>query len=145
LRAIALLRMPPVDACTISIRLPPACAGGTVGRAGGRSGARRGATLSLVRGNEPAATGITRTGINAATGCAAANAPLRTCVRHVQSWPRETSCRRATNANTAPGASASATIRSLSSNRHRRCRSTPEIISIPNHPPLIMTPKEAPL
>ncbi len=73
---------------------------------------------------------ITRTGMNSGTIGAAASSPRRTCLRHWNNCPRLTSCRRATAANTAPGASASATIQSLSSSRQRRRRSTPVMISI---------------
>ena len=51
--------------------------------------------------------------------------------------PRLRSYRRATSTKLAPGCSSSATIRSLSSNRQRRRRSDPVIISIPTIVPLL--------
>lgn len=73
-----------------------------------------------------------------ATTCTGRNAsasldrrvPPRTLRRHSHSSARLTSCRRATSAKQAPGCSASATIRSLSSGRQRRRRSTPVMISM---------------
>jgi hypothetical protein len=58
------------------------------------------------------------------------SAPRRTCLRQFHNRPRLTSCRRATSAKQAPGCSTAATIRSFSSRRQRRRRSTPVIISI---------------
>ena len=59
-----------------------------------------------------------------------ASAVFETCARQFHSRPRLNSCRRATAANDAPGSSTSATMRSFSSSRQRRRRSTPVMISI---------------
>src|SRR6516225_3937712 len=56
--------------------------------------------------------------------------PRRTWLRQFHSRPRLTSYRRATSAMPEPGCSVSATIRSFSSRRQRRRRSTPVMISI---------------
>ena len=56
--------------------------------------------------------------------------PRRTWSRQDHSRLRLTSCRRATSTKRAPGLSASATIRSLSSSRQWRRRSTPVMISM---------------
>ncbi len=91
-------------------------------------------TTSHGRTPVPAAgtvSGGTRSGKNTAGIGAGLSSPARASRRQCHNCPRETSCRRATSAKTAPGACASATIRSLSSSRQRRRRSTPVIISIP--------------
>ena len=83
-------------------------------------------------GRTPApASGTVSSGKNTAGIGAGLSSPARASRRQCHNCPRETSCRRATSAKTAPGACASATIRSLSSSRQRRRRSTPVIISIP--------------
>jgi hypothetical protein len=62
--------------------------------------------------------------------------PRRACRRQFHSKPLLTSCWRATAARQAPGCSHSATIRTFSSTRQRRRRSTPGIIHPPCAPPL---------
>ena len=57
--------------------------------------------------------------------------PRRTWLRQFHSSPRLISYRRAISAMPEPGCSVSATIRSFSSSRQRRRRSTPVMISNP--------------
>ena len=73
-------------------------------------------------------SGSTRSARNCGS-TAAANAPRRTCCRQFHSSPRLMSYRRATSRKLTPGCSTSATIRSFSSTRQRRRRSTPLMIS----------------
>ena len=84
---------------------------------------------------------VTCTGTNTGIG---ASAPARTYRRQFHSRPRLTSCRWATAANDAPGCSTSAMMRSFSSSRQRRRRSTPVMISIQTPAPdLNSAPKQA--
>jgi len=78
----------------------------------------------------------TRTGRNIGAG-SARSVPSRTRRRQFHNKPRLRSYRRATSTKLAPGCSSSATIRSLSSNRQRRRRSDPVIISIPTIVPVL--------
>ncbi len=80
------------------------------------------------------------TGMNTGIG-SGVSAPLRTCARQFHSRPRLNSCRRATAANDAPGSSTSATMRSFSSSRQRRRRSTPVMISIQTPDPDLNSPR----
>ena len=105
------------------------------GRAGAEWRARRRAA--------PASSDTTCSGRKA--GVSATSLPRRCASRHCQSKPRLTSCRRATSLNLAPGSFSSARIRSFSSSRHCRRRSTPVMISIghpacPSLPALQRTP-----
>jgi hypothetical protein len=72
-------------------------------------------------------SGTTRTAMKVASS--ATNVPRRCASRHCHSRPRLTSFRRATSTNFAPGSFSSARIRSLSSDRQFRRRSTPVMIS----------------
>ena len=83
----------------------------------------------LVAGGKGGRSATTCTGRNTGIG-SGTNSRRRTCLRQFHSSQRLTSCRRATAANDAPGCSTSATIRSFSSRRQRRRRSTPVMISI---------------
>ena len=95
-------------------------------------------------GSAAIGSGISWTGRNC-TPAAGASAPLRTCRRQFHSSPRLTSCRRATSAKHAPGTSSSATMRSFSSSRQRRRRSTPVMISTVAPVPVLCGVRSAPL
>ncbi len=78
----------------------------------------------------------TRTGRNIGAS-SARSVPSRTRRRQFHNKPRLRSYRRATSTKLTPVCSSSATIRSLSSNRQRRRRSDPVIISIPTIVPVL--------
>ena len=123
-RSITRLTSRPIRMAVPSVSvtsIPPPAVSASVRHAGG----------SVCRlGSSGRGSLVNCTGRNTGAG-SGPSVPQRTWWRQFHNKPRLRSCRRATSTKLAPGCSSSATIRSLSSNRQRRRRSDPVIISIP--------------